>query len=111
MPPFELEKTVAAPYCDGSSEVANAGPANPYGSTDSPLGVLRITRNGPHRGELHPGGDEATSAEEQVEALHPGEAIVVPKGVWHRVDIREPSRLVHITPGPGSGHRPHGTTG
>jgi hypothetical protein len=78
---------------------SNAGPANPYGWTDSPLGALRMTRNAPHRGGLHPGGDEATSGEEDVEALHPGEAIVVPKGVRHRVDIREPCHLVHITRG------------
>ncbi len=83
-----------------------------------------MTENAPHRGELHPDGDEllylisgrvdvilevgggeATAGEEHIEALHPGEAIVVPRGVWHRVDIREPSHLVHITPGPGSGHR------
>jgi hypothetical protein len=70
------------------------------------LCALRMNRKAPHRGELRPGGDEATSGEERVEALHPGEAIVVPKGVWHRVDIREPSHLVLITPGPGSGHRP-----
>ena len=38
--------------------------------------------------------------------LAPGEAFVVPQGVWHRVVVHEPSRFVHITPGPASDHRP-----
>ncbi len=36
----------------------------------------------------------------------PGQAVIVPKGVWHRVLIHEPSQLVHLTPGPGGEHRP-----
>jgi hypothetical protein len=31
---------------------------------------------------------------------------VVPRGVWHRVLLVEPSQLLHITPGPGGEHRP-----
>jgi hypothetical protein len=26
--------------------------------------------------------------------------------VWHRLESLEPVHLVHVTPGPGSGHRP-----
>jgi len=89
------------------------------------VGAPLLTSDPPHRGEMHPdgdellylasgsidviledGGDEQTVGSERVETLHPGEAILVPKGVWHRVHVREPSRLVHITPGPGDGHRP-----
>jgi quercetin dioxygenase-like cupin family protein len=55
---------------------------------------------------LEDGGDVETVGEQRVEALQPGDAIVVPRGVWHRVDVREPSHLVHVTPGPGGGHRP-----
>jgi hypothetical protein len=33
-----------------------------------------------------------------------GEAIIVSRGVWHRIEVIEPAHLVHVTP--GSGHRP-----
>jgi quercetin dioxygenase-like cupin family protein len=55
---------------------------------------------------LEDGGDVEIVGVQRVEALQPGDAIVVPRGVWHRVDVREPSHLVHVTPGPGGGHRP-----
>jgi quercetin dioxygenase-like cupin family protein len=51
-------------------------------------------------------GDEGNVGTEPVTSLNPGDAFIVPKGVWHRVDVREPSHFVHITPGPGSAHRP-----
>ena len=78
----------------------------------------------PHRGEMHPDGDELlyfvsgrvrvvlddgdqdrVGAETRHE-VGPGEAFVVPRGVWHRIEVLEPAHLVHVTPGPGSGHRP-----
>lgn len=43
---------------------------------------------------------------QRVLELRPGQAVVVPQGVWHRVLLNEPSQLVHITPGPGGQHRP-----
>ena len=83
-----------------------------------------MSANPPHRGEMHPDGDELlflvsgridvvletggqqdAVGEEQTLELVAGDAIVVPKGVWHRVLMREPSQLVHITPGPGGGVR------
>jgi mannose-6-phosphate isomerase-like protein (cupin superfamily) len=48
---------------------------------------------------------EEDDAETVVE-VKPGQALVVPKGVWHRVLLREPSQLLHITPGPGGEWRP-----
>ena len=84
-----------------------------------------MTSNAPHRGEMHPdgdellylvsgridviledGGDEETVGDERVESLRPGQAMLVPRGVWHRVDVQACFRLVHITPGPGGSHRP-----
>ena len=78
-----------------------------------------MTRPAPHMGEMHPDGDELLflisghvsvlleeqGAERAVE-LRPGQAIVVPRGVWHRVIPQQPSQLLHITPGPGGEHRP-----
>ena len=84
-----------------------------------------MDRNPPHRGELHPDGDELlyliTSeldvvieeggtrdavGRERVHRLEAGDAILVPKGQWHRVDINGPVELLHVTPGPASDHRP-----
>ena len=88
------------------------------------VGVADLTENPPHRGELHPDGDELLylvsgrvdviveegGTEEAVgterrHALTGGQAFVVPRGAWHRVDVVEPCRLVYVTPGPGDGHR------
>jgi mannose-6-phosphate isomerase-like protein (cupin superfamily) len=67
-------------------------------------------------GEMHPDGDEILvlwsgamdvvfeqGGEEIMKSLAPGDAFVVPRGVWHRTVVREPSDLLHITPG----HRKH----
>lgn len=35
-----------------------------------------------------------------------GDAIVVPRGLWHRIDVERPASLVHLTPGPSGEHRP-----
>jgi mannose-6-phosphate isomerase-like protein (cupin superfamily) len=125
VPAFELAAAVAALLRDGSSEVIRPGPGGPVRVDGFSVGAPFMTSNAPHRGEMHPdgdellylisgridvimeeGGDAVTVGVERVESLHPGQAILVPQGVWHRVDVRKPSRLVHITPGPGGGHRP-----
>jgi len=82
------------------------------------FGVATMTENSPHAGEMHPDGDEVlylidgkvsvTLETEPLQVLEmlPGDGAVVPKGVWHRVDILEPSQIVYLTPGPGSEYRP-----
>jgi len=123
--PFEFDVSVVALLRDGSSEVIQPGPGGPVRVDGFSVGAPLMTTNAPHRGEMHPdgdellylisgridviseeGGDAVTVGAECVESLHPGQAVLVPRGVWHRVDVREPSRLIHITPGPGGGHRP-----
>jgi mannose-6-phosphate isomerase-like protein (cupin superfamily) len=124
MPAFDFEGVVTELRRDGSSAVVEAlGP--PVRINGFTVGAPLMTGNPPHRGEMHPdgdelllvlsgridvileeGGDQEHVGVERVEEVHAGQAIVVPKGVWHRVDVREPSRMVHITPGPGDGHRP-----
>jgi quercetin dioxygenase-like cupin family protein len=83
------------------------------------VGAPIVTRDPPHGGEMHPDGDELLvvvsgrfnvsleldAARREVE-LRAGDALVVPRGVWHLVALQEPGRLVHITPGPGGAHRP-----
>lgn len=82
------------------------------------FGVARMKENSPHGGEMHPDGDEilylvAGSARvvfldepfDDID-LKPGDGLVVPKGVWHRVDILEPCQIVYLTPGPNNEFRP-----
>lgn len=82
------------------------------------FGVATMAENSPHGGERHPDGDEILylisgrarvvfldSEEDDIELL-PGDGLVVPKGVWHRVDILEPCQIVYATPGPNNEFRP-----
>ena len=101
---------------DAERHPAQADPGIPVdGAT---FGVADMSENSPHGGERHPDGDEILylvsgkvrvvfidSDEADIEVL-PGDGIIVPKGVWHRVDILEPSRIVYVTPGPNNEYRP-----
>ena len=82
------------------------------------VGIITITDDAPHRGEVHPDGDEIlyvvsgsiqVTAESEPDAplvLRAGAACIVPKGEWHNVHVLEKTELVHITPGPSGDHRP-----
>jgi len=82
------------------------------------VGIITIEDDAPHRGEVHPDGDEIlyvvsgslqVTGESEPDApmeLRAGEACIVPKGEWHRVHVLERTQLIHITPGPGGDHRP-----
>jgi len=82
------------------------------------FGVAKMSENSPHAGEMHPDGDEILylisgvarvvfldSPEKDIE-MRPGDGLVVPMGVWHRVDILEPCQIVYVTPGPNNEFRP-----
>jgi len=82
------------------------------------FGVATMSENSPHNGERHPDGDEVLylisgrvrvvfpdSAVDDID-VKPGDGLVVPKGMWHRVDILEPSQIVYLTPGPNNEYRP-----
>ena len=83
------------------------------------VGAPELTGAAPHDGEMHPDGDEllylisgaATVTLELADGDRPvelgaGGAVVVPKGVWHQITMREPGQLIHITPGPNGDARP-----
>ena len=76
-----------------------------------------MTENAPHSGEMHPDGDEVlylisgrvlvtlqTKPIQKIE-MTPGNGLIVPRGVWHTVDIIEPSQIVYVTPGPNNQFR------
>lgn len=82
------------------------------------FGVATMSENSPHNGEMHPDGDEVlllisgrvrvVFPDDPVDDIdvNPGDGLVVPKGMWHRVDILEPSRIAYLTPGPNNEYRP-----
>lgn len=87
-------------------------------------GVMTAHTMPPHAGERHPDGDEilfmvSGSIDVDLEfddgaqtvRLGPGDALVVPRGVWHLIHLVEPGRLLNITPGPHGDHRPLPTGG
>ena len=102
------------------AEVFSAQPDPPVAVDGLSIGVARMSQNSPHGGEMHPDGDEflyltkgrvrvVFESPEFVDIdLEPGDGLVVPRGVWHRVDILEPSEIVYATPGPGGEYRPVG---
>jgi mannose-6-phosphate isomerase-like protein (cupin superfamily) len=69
--------------------------------------------------EMHPAGDELLFMLEgkatfildlsdglKEVALSPGRLLVIPKGVWHTAKVSAPARLLAITAGQGTQHRP-----
>jgi mannose-6-phosphate isomerase-like protein (cupin superfamily) len=69
--------------------------------------------------EMHPAGDEVVcllsgaidvvldeERGERVVELTPGSTCIVPRGVWHSANVREPGDTLHITRGEGTRHRP-----
>ena len=82
------------------------------------VGIVTVTSDAPHRGEVHPDGDEilyvisgrlrvtGESAPQETFELGPGEACIVRKGEWHLVSLVERGELLHFTPGPNGDHRP-----
>lgn len=82
------------------------------------IGMVTMNENSPHDGEMHPDGDEVLYLASgrvritleldpfEVFEMKPGDGTIVPKGVWHRVDILEPSCIFYATPGPNGQYRP-----
>ena len=99
------------------AEKVAARPDPPVPVDGVTFGVASMTQNAPHGGEMHPDGDEILylisgkvrivlldSDVDDIELL-PGNGMVVPRGVWHRVDILEPCQIVYVTPGPNNQFR------
>lgn len=101
----------------GASRVA-AQPDPPVPVDGITFGVATMSENAPHGGEMHPDGDEVLylvsgkvrvvflDTDQEDIVVRPGDGLVVPAGMWHRVDILEPSQIVYLTPGPNNQFRP-----
>jgi mannose-6-phosphate isomerase-like protein (cupin superfamily) len=124
MPKFDLETTYLS--LDGQGRVAAHPVDDQFWATVETntdllanlVGVYPGDADWPHW-EMHPDGEEIlvlldgrmtmildeAGVERRVE-LAPGSTLVVPRGVWHRALMSEPSRLLAITYGQGTQHRP-----
>lgn len=116
---IDLATTVVGLHRSGEAREIAAGPGPPPRIDGLTIGAPVMTREPPHAGEMHPDGDEllfllsgkvTVVLEDQDPPrrvdLVPGQALVVPRGTWHRILLAEPSQILHITPGPGGAHRP-----
>ena len=108
-------QVVGISWTDRHARLVDQNPGRPPNRIDGfTIGAPELTCDpSPHKGEMHPDGDEVLylvsgaatlrlelpEGEQHID-LGPGDAIVVPKGVWHLITTREPGRLIHITPGP-----------
>lgn len=116
--PVDVSRCVFDVNRDLSVAVRARKPGPPERIDGMTIGIVTMTEDAPHRGEVHPDGDEilyvvsgrlrvtGESAPNSPIELGPGEACIVPKGEWHLVKLLEPTQLVHITPGPNGDHRP-----
>jgi mannose-6-phosphate isomerase-like protein (cupin superfamily) len=117
---FELsQETVGLERSTGRAWFMDWGSGGPPRIDGYTVGAPLLTTEPPHAGELHPDADELLylisgrvrvrlelEGEDRDTELGAGQALIVPRGVWHRIFIDEPGRLVHVTPGPGGQHRP-----
>jgi mannose-6-phosphate isomerase-like protein (cupin superfamily) len=117
--PIDLVHGTVALDASGAARPLDPSPGPPVRVDGLTIGAPFMIREPPHRGEMHPDGDEllflvsgrvTVVLEDETPArsvcLAPGQALIVPRGVWHRVLLDEPSQIVHVTPGPGGEHRP-----
>ena len=82
------------------------------------VGIVQMSQDAPHNGEMHPDGDEllyviagvvtvtCDSMPDEALTMNAGDACIVRAGEWHKVSVVEPVTLLHITPGPNGDHRP-----
>jgi mannose-6-phosphate isomerase-like protein (cupin superfamily) len=104
---------------DGRARIVEQPGGPPQRIDGLTVGAPDLTEDAPHDGEMHPDGDELLymvsgavsvclelpDGDRTVE-LGAGDGLVVPQGVWHKITLREPGRLIHVTPGPHGDARP-----
>jgi mannose-6-phosphate isomerase-like protein (cupin superfamily) len=116
---IDLEKCVIELDRNNLATVHDCEPGPPKRYEGYTIGAPQMTQAPPHDGEVHPDGDEILflvagevtvilEDEEPVREvpMSPGDSLIVPRGVWHKVRLEQPSRLFHVTPGPKGAYRP-----
>ena len=113
---------------DGRADVLPGGPAFWSALADGALPALDAGRLVSASGfaspwsvwERHPAGDEwilllsgaadlvleSADGERVVRLVEPGDHTIVPAGTWHTARTDRPTRLLFVTPGRGTEHRP-----
>lgn len=101
-----------------SARLLPARPWPPVELDGVTIGRAELASSPPHGGERHPAGDEVVllvrgrarvhleTDPPQAIDLEPGDGAVVPRGVWHRIEVLEPCEVVYVTPAEGNEHRP-----
>jgi quercetin dioxygenase-like cupin family protein len=109
--PFSLVDYSVTLDANGSGSTIPRGTGRPPQTAGLTVGWEEMSRAPPHGGECHPDGDEtiilmsgelSILLEEEMTRtvrLRSGEAFIVPRGLWHRLLIDSPVRLIHLTPG------------
>lgn len=114
-----FDSVVAEVARDGGVRFAPRHPGTPPRVDGYLLAVTSLEHSPPHLGERRPDGDELiylVSGEvtvrieapggDQRRLLRAGDALIVPRGLWHRIEVARPASLLHLTPGPSEEHRP-----
>lgn len=116
--PIDVSRYLFDIHRDLSVTTRTHQPGPPVRIDGMTVGIITIENDAPHRGEVHPDGDEIlyvvsggirVTGESEPDApieLRAGEACIVLKGEWHNVHVLEKTQLIHITPGPNGDHRP-----
>jgi quercetin dioxygenase-like cupin family protein len=116
--PVDASRLLFDIHRDLSVSTREQRPGPPQRIDGMTVGIVTIVEDAPHRGELHPDGDEIlyvvsgrlrVTGESNPNAtleLGTGQACIVRKGEWHLVHVLEKTQLLHITPGPNGDHRP-----
>jgi mannose-6-phosphate isomerase-like protein (cupin superfamily) len=119
--PFDLSTNVVGldRHTGAACFMVRDRPGPPVRLDGHTVGMSAVGGEELHGGEMHPDGDELLlvidgrlrlllelDSGERVVDVDAGNAVVVPKGTWHRILRGEPAHIVNITPGPNGPHRP-----
>lgn len=116
--PVDVSRMLFDIHRDLSITTRAAQPGPPRRIDGMTVGFVTTAYDAPHRGEMHPDGDEilyvvsgsmevfGDSDVELPMTLRGGDACLVKKGTWHRIHVLEKTTLIHITPGPNGDYRP-----
>ena len=114
----DVSRQVIDVRSDFSASTRERKPGPPQRIEGMTIGLVEVYEDAPHRGEVHPDGDEILDVisgklhvvgESDPGAaldLGPGDVCIVRKGEWRLVTMLEPAQLLHITPGPRGDYRP-----